>query len=185
MGNPDQVVFTCRRFKNVDHHFAGPGFGHNYKKQVIVAVREAKKAGHAALVILIDRDRRDNDDTIAPLKAGRDAEAKPGAPACAVGVAVETFDAWMIVDGLAIGKAGGDASKPHSDPENLDGKERSGQHPKDRAQIVLGEDGLAEKYKVIARHARLELLEECCPAGFAPFAEEIRERVLPTVSRSE
>ena len=107
-------------------------------------------------------------------------------PQCAVGAAVETFDAWMIVDGRAIGRAGGDGSNSHPEPENLDGKPDRPDHPKTWALRILGgEDaGLSRKYACVARELSLEQLERGCPRGFCPFARELEERVKPLFSQA-
>lgn len=147
------------------------------------AIVRARSDGFAALVILIDRDRRKASVTILPLQSGRDSGvAYTGAP-CAVGQAVEAFDAWMIADGRAAKAAGGDASRTHPAPETLDGKEGEGRHPKEWAAQVFGSGlGLGEKYATVARSVDIGLLKRCCPKGFAPFADEVRQRIAPVLA---
>jgi hypothetical protein len=41
--------------------------------------------------------------------------------------------------------------------------------------------GLGEKYAVVASHIDQARLEKACPKGFAPFAEEVRQRIAPVV----
>jgi len=182
IGSP--VSFSCetRLLKDVGGHVRGKG--HGYTKKVIAAILEARRDGFASVAVLVDRDRRGVQDTLHPLQAGRDA-SPAGCPPCAVGVAVETFDAWMVVDGKAIQAAGGDGSRSHPDPEGMDGVESSGNHPKVRAAEVFGGgEGLGEKYAVVAKHVGIELLKKQCLKGFAPFAKEIEEFVRPAVVRA-
>jgi hypothetical protein len=177
LGEPGDVTYECRRWKDIKHV---AGRGHKLARKVKRAILQATAQEFGAAVILIDRDRNDDAEMVAPLREGRDSMPDAFAPACAVGVAVETFDAWMIADPNAAAIAGGDKSQCHASPENLDGKEGTGNHPKDRAADVFGgSGGLGEKYKQTAMNIRLEHLEKCCPKGFKPFADEVRSRIAP------
>lgn len=177
---PAGTTYTCRYSKDVPRIH---GRKHRYAKKVTWAIVEARRNDFDAVVIVIDRDRRAEKETIQPLREGRDSCLISGRPPCAVGCAVETFDAWMIADGKAIGKAGGDSSKSHPKPESLDGKEEKGKHPKDVAADIFGEKrGLSKKYAVVAENVDLPSLEKACPKGFKPFAEEVREKILHPIS---
>lgn len=177
----EDVVYFCRLFKPVGHT---PGKGHKYARKVKQALREAWEEKFDAVVIVVDRDREPNAERIVPLRQGRDEMAKEPFPRCAVGAAVEAFDAWMIVDGNAVKTCQGDPIKTHLNPESLRGKEGKGpgQHPKEvAASIFGGTSGLADKYAAVAKSVDLDLLERCCPQGFAPFADEVRRRIVPAV----
>ena len=178
LGEPDDVRYTCETFKTVR---AAHGSGGKFAKKTAAAVRRAKSRGSAAVAVVIDRDRRPDGDRLGALTAGRSFVEGVEYPPCAVGTAVEAFDAWMIVDGTAVRGAGGDSTKCHLTPEGLDGKERTGMHPKDRAADLLGSGGLGDKYAAIAEVVDLELLERQCPKGFKPFADDVRERIGPAV----
>jgi hypothetical protein len=183
-GCPPDVTYACKSFTDVPH---AHGKGHKYAKKAQQAIREAGQGGFDALAIVIDRDRRPDSRTLRPLRQGRDALAQEAFPACAIGTAVETFDAWMIADGKAAKAAGGDPAKTHPNPESLDRKEGTDKHPKDVADAVFdteGGSGLGPMYAVVAEHVDLELLENACPQGFAPFAAEVRERIRPAVAGS-
>lgn len=174
LGEPSDMSYSCRLFRRIVH---ARGRGTGFSKKTKAALILARQLGHAALVIVVDRD---GDRRKFPSLAEARSETFPAAGcACALGQAIETFDAWMIADGKAIGEAGGDASRSHPEPEKLDGKEGTGRHPKDRAVEVFGSRRvLTEKYAIVACHVNLEQLKNSCPKGFAPFAEEIREHVL-------
>ena len=183
LNSPKTACYECRPFRLVGR--ARGGRARSYKRKVMNAIEQASIKGFAAVVILIDRDRQPDKDRIGALAAGRDSVLRAGSPPCAVGTAVETFDAWMIADGKAIGGAGGDQSRSHPSPEKLDGREQSGRHPKDVVERIFGgRAGLARKYAIVAAEMDLALLEKCCPNGFRPFAEEIRRWVEPAVRRA-
>lgn len=179
-GQPGETTYTCLLFRDVRPVH---GKGHSLAKKVRNAVREAKLKGFAAAVVVIDRDRNADTERIRPLRQGRDLQGGEGYPPCAVGAAVETFDAWMIADPKAIMAAQGDAEKAHGSPESLDGKEGSARHPKDVAASAFGgKKGLSARYAAVAETVDLELLRKRCPKGFAPFANEVETRILPVVS---
>lgn len=179
LDRPEHIDYLPRPFHLVGHT---RGIGTGYKKKVLAAALEARKAGYMGVIVLIDRDRKPAKETLLPLQQGRDAAAERGLPVVAVGVAVETFDAWMIADGKAIGQAGGNDARSHPHPEKLTGEENSGNHPKDKAHELFPGGALSEKYRLVARHLRLDVLERCCPEGFKPFADEVRERILPLLT---
>ncbi len=180
--SPSHLTYTPKSFPAVPPVH---GRGQKYARKAQQAIREAGRLQFAAVAILIDRDRQPDAKRIAPLRDGRDAMMYGGFPPCAVGMAVETFDAWMIADGKAAEAAGGDPAKSHPSPESLDGREGSGRHPKDVAAEVFGSaKGFGGKYAVAAASVDLRGLEKACPKGFKPFADEVRERIGPVVAQS-
>ena len=178
LSEPRNVSYTCQAFKTVR---AIHGRGRKFAKKTTVAVRRAKQEGFAAIAIVIDRDRRPDRERIGALQEGRTAVDGPSYPPCALGVAVETFDAWMIADGTAVGAAGGDSTRSHPSPEEMDGKEGTDRHPKDRAVSLFGAGNLGDSYASAASNVDLELLARHCSRGFKPFADEVRDRIGPAV----
>jgi len=179
------VRFKCRPIKDISTHQVR-GVGPSYRKKVSGAVRKACQAGATAAVIVIDRDRQNDRDRIGQLQEGR-GSLDPGAYIpCAVGMAVETFDAWMIADADAMSAAmNGAQVQAHPSPESLGGTEARGGHPKTYAAEQLGGgQGLGEKYAVIAQHVHLGRLEAACPQGFRPFAREVREKLTESFGAS-
>ena len=177
---PKSATYVCRRFKDVR---AVHGKGRKFTTKVIRAMRQAQRDGFLGAVIVMDRDRQPDRERIDALRQGRDAADDAGCPPCAVGTAVETFDAWMIADADGIKTAGGDPTKAPPNPESLDAK-AGPRHPKDVAHDVFGAaegSGLGEKYAHVAREADLTTLERNCPKSFAPFAKEVRERIAPAL----
>jgi len=178
LGEPENVYYTCEPLKTLP---AAHGSGRKFAKKTAAAVRRAQDNGFTAVVVLIDRDRQPDRDRLGALTEGRSHVEGVQYPPCAVGTAVEALDAWMIADGTAVGAAGGDSANCHPAPEGLDGKEGTGNHPKDRAAELFGRGGLGEKYALVAEAVDLELLEKQCPKGFKPFADDVRERIGPVV----
>lgn len=175
LGDPDDVQYDLRLFRRVVH---SPGRGHAPEKKAESVIRYAKQNRFDAIVILFDRDRSSTVKKIKPLQDRRDSIAASVYVPCAIGCAVEAFDAWMIADGKAVDAAGGDASRTHPDPEKLDGEEATGHHPKDRAIELFGSrNALTAAYAKVAAVVDIPLLERCCEKGFKPFANEVRERI--------
>jgi len=178
LGHPKDATYTPMFFPKVQ---AAYGKGSKWGKKAMKAMFEAGESGFTAIVILIDRDGDSDAERVAPIREARNATLGVAVP-CAVGQAVEAFDAWMIVDGNAIRAAGGDAANTHTKPETLAGKEGSGRHPKDWAiRILKGKDELAGKYAVVAAQVDMGLLERCCPDGFRPFAADVKKYLGPLV----
>ncbi len=192
LGCPADITYMCRSFKQVkSFHGAGGKFakkGRKLAKKVIAAGRRAKQAGQNALAIVIDRDRKPDKDRIRAMREGRDSACGPSNPPCAVGCAVEMFDAWMICDEKAIEAAEGDSGKAHQNPESLAGGKKADKYPKTVADEIFGTKsgvGLGPKYAVVAEAVDIEMLEERCPRGFAPFAKEVREKIAPVLNFGE
>jgi hypothetical protein len=155
--------------------------GSDWGKKVYSAIWHAANGsdGQAfdAVVMLVDRDGPKNDRRLSDMQQGRREYGESRFP-CALGVAVEAFDAWMIADSKGIAAAGGDGTKSHTKPEDP-------RLPKDAADAIFGTHGgtgLGPKYAIVAEKADLARLEKACPKGFAPFADEVRERIAPVVS---
>lgn len=179
LGEPQHVSYECRPFSRVPPvHKKGPRFARKTQS----AIYQAHRDGFDAVAVVVDRDRNSDADRIEALREGRDGMGPGNYPPCAVGVAVETFDAWMIVDGGAVKAAGGKAGNSFLGAEGLSGKEGSKKHPKDVARTIFGEDAsLSERYAIVAGCVDLEHLVKCCPRGFGRFAEDIRTHLTPVV----
>jgi hypothetical protein len=181
---PSHACYRMRLFVRIPH---GNGKGDAYEKKAKAAIALARELGCQAVVILRDRDRARTVNRLRPLQRGRDAAAIDGTnPPCAVGLAVETFDAWMIADGKAVAKATDcKTGRSHPSPEGLRGQEQTGDHPKDWARELFGGlDAMAEAYPKVAASVNIAFLETACPEGFAPFAEEVRQRIGPVMAGS-
>jgi hypothetical protein len=153
------------------------GASRAWEKKALFSVYEARRFGAVGCAIVIDQDCNRDCNRLRALKAAQASlEHDVDFPPCAVGVAVETFDAWMIVDGRAAKCAGAEGANTHGEPEKLTGKEKSGNHPKDRAEDIFG-GGLTEAYSAVAPSVDLAMLRERCPNGFGAFADDVQSHL--------
>lgn len=154
-----------------------------YPRKVHLAIEEAKIRGCSSVAVVVDRDRTEGGSRLGQLREGRDlAEQRdnPLAYKTALGVAVETVEAWLLADERALNEALAlDPKAPAiPSPEALGGGPRTETHPKNVLRKLIQRSGAASKapYDDIAERARLDVVERRCPIGFAPFAAELRER---------
>ncbi len=165
---------ASRRITRSQHGYAN-------KLCVLLGLKEGREAD--AVVVVVDRDGERNKDRIEELNKGRDILQENGQP-CAVGVAVELIEAWLLADEVGLRHGlGDDAIQRQPDPESLTSRdEKSEQNPKGRLQRII-EKALGDcpesidfpaHYAAIAGAAKFETIEERCPAGFAPFSRQVR-----------
>jgi hypothetical protein len=144
-----------------------PGKGHGFLKRGLAWIRFAEREQFDALVFLIDEDG--------------DSERPTAIDACqsevrfsfprAMGVAIRSFDAWILADEQALAKVLGIDVHRQTDPE-------SNSDPKAACESLR--TGFATElsptimYAQIAASADLELVAKRCPKGFAPFAFRVR-----------
>jgi hypothetical protein len=90
-------------------------YGYANKLRGLLALKEGREAD--AIVAVVDRDGERNTDRIGELNAGRDELQKANKP-CAVGVAIEMIEAWLLADEKALCGALGDPDiERQPDPE--------------------------------------------------------------------
>lgn len=145
------------------------GKGRGYFKRAIRWMREAEKRGFDGIVLVIDQDnyperKRELDDAQEHLEGVSIPRA--------LGVAIRTFDAWMLADERAVSKALNHPVPAAPHPEDI-------HDPKDYCTKLLRESGCdlsqTEMYAAVASTAEISLLARRCPRGFAPFAERVRK----------
>lgn len=144
------------------------GKGIRYAQVIAGFLRGAEIRGIDAVVFLIDEDgdpeRR---------RAVNDGQtvATPTLPR-ACGVAIRSFDAWMLADENAIGQALGIPVQRQAEPEQQ-------RYPKQDCRRLQQQSPCrlqpSQVYADIARNTDLERLAQRCPGGFAPFAQRIVE----------
>jgi hypothetical protein len=176
LNKPPAMKYAGASFIAVKH-IHGPG--RTNAKKTIAAVLRARRAGFSGAVILIDRHGYRDTARIGALRSGRDLLEPQDSLPCAVGCAVEAFDAWMVVDRQAVVEADGLPEHCSDHPESLANPKRVA----DRVFGTSGGAGLGPKYARVAACADLDLLKRACPQGFAPFAEEVERRIAPLVPR--
>ena len=143
------------------------GKGHRLTARALRFARLARQLGCDAAVLVADEDdepaRRD------ALTAAQNSAAFSGTPR-AFGVAVRAFDAWILADEKALGRAlacrvpRGRPPEAVAVPKAVCTKLRD-DSPRDVARRDL--------YAEVAAAADLGVLRTRCPKGFAPFAGRV------------
>lgn len=144
------------------------GKGQGFYKRAIRWLLEARKRGYAAIVLVIDEDghaERAIELTDAQQYAATDFPR-------AFGIAIRTFDAWMLADERALASVLGCQIQRQRTPEEL----TNSKHVCRDLLAASGEPASqSEMYARLAALVDLALLEARCPKGFAPFADRVRQ----------
>ena len=144
------------------------GKGSRLFKKAITCLRLAVSDSYDALVFLIDQDGQS--ERIPQIRQAQDyleLSLKR-----AMGVAIKTFDAWMLSDEQALTKVLGYTVPTQPDPEQID-------NPNQKCQELLKaretEMAQREMYAKVAKHIDIEILSTRCPKGFKPFADNVKK----------
>ena len=142
------------------HVFHGKGGG--FFKRSIGWMLTAKKRGFDALILLIDRDRET--ERVRQLDLAQAFEQVEFRRA--LGVAIESFDAWILADEKALTKILGRPVRTQKTPESI-------RRPKE----ACAELGIlrSDLYDEVCQILEIEALTQRCPEGFAPFAQRVRD----------
>ena len=128
---------------------------------------EGKKRGYDAIVLVIDQDNAPERVQEITMAQNNQLVALPRA----LGVAIRTFDAWMLADEQALTRVLGYAVSPQRSPEDVS-------DAKGVCTQLLGKSPMAmsqsEFYASVAREADMSTLTRQCSKGFAPFAQRVR-----------
>jgi hypothetical protein len=163
----DQAEFAFDKVSsNAIHVFNGKGAG--FFKRAVGWLKEAQKRNVDALILLIDQDgERNRSEQIRSAQECRLLDLPR-----AVGVAIRTFDAWMLADERALTEVLGCMVSRQPDPETI-------RDPKGACAGLLanGRNQMAqsEMYARIARRIDIDLLSSRCPMGFGLFARYVRQ----------
>jgi hypothetical protein len=87
------------------------------------------------------------------------------------GVAICTFDAWMLADEQALRIALATAVQRQKSPEMIKDPKRICQALRNQSRFA----GLPDLYAAVADAIDVETLIDRCPKGFAPFAQRARQ----------
>lgn len=150
--------------------------GGAFKKKSLAWLTDAQENGFQAIIFLIDFDKGD-DERIKQLNEAQEIFSPEFHLKRAFGVAVRSFDAWMLADEAALGKVFGRVVDRLTAPEGFN-------DPKTIFRQVAragGEStrGHREDYAGVADQLNLTILETRCPKGFKPFAERVRNLTCP------
>lgn len=146
-----------------------PGKGDPLTKRALAWIQYAKKSGFDALVFVIDEDgyRERIDD----LNAAQSETSVTATFPRALGVAIRSFDAWMLADEKALSSVLGMSIQTQQSPEDI-------KEPKTVCSDLLNQStcGLwqREMYARIAEEADLARLVDRCPKGFGVFAKRLQ-----------
>jgi hypothetical protein len=165
-GRPDTMRVKRRCWPELQ----GKGLG----RKLRYVLRQAGYGGTDGVVFVVDAD--DRPTKLAVLIRERDA-AQRCVPA-AVGAAKPCLEAWLLADPAAIRQALGLVEIPSvsDNPENLPSGRQDANHPK-RLLARLGAKSAADKDAIARAISDVNVVAERCPASFAPFAKEIRDRI--------
>jgi hypothetical protein len=146
------------------------GRGQGYFKRALRWVLDAHERGFDAVVILVDHDGHPE-----RVREFDDAQVNQSIPfRRALGVAIRTFDAWMLADEHALSAVLGYTVTRQPNPENV-------RDPKQKCVGLLSNCSQAmsqrEMYAATAAGADLDVVAERCPRGFAVFAGRVRNLV--------
>ena len=159
-------AFDCDRVSNNKIH-AVHGTGSGYFKRALRWLLEAEKKGVDAIILLIDEDGRP--ERINQIELAQDS-SKSRLPR-AMGVAIRTFDAWMLADEKALTTVLGDGINRQSDPETI-------RNPKHVCAelLAVSQKGISQSqmYERVAREINIDILFDRCQSGFRPFAARVR-----------
>jgi hypothetical protein len=146
-----------------------------------LAMKEAHREGFDAVVVVLDRDGKGSNDEgrLKQLRKGREAASEKVPIHAALGVAIETMEAWLLADETALSATLGCVVPQQPEPEKLAGEKGSQAHPKARLHGLIGDSPRQEEptgiiKRAIAEKASIKILERRCPAGFKPFATDVR-----------
>jgi hypothetical protein len=140
------------------------------KRKALSWLRHAQAEGHDAVVLVVDHDGYD--DRHRQLTEAQDAFTTEFHLKRAFGVAVRTFDCWMISDEVALKLATGKVVNQFSDPEeSAEAKQICRNLLK---SSTLPDRSQGEFYADVAKNIRVDILENRCPTCFKPFAERVR-----------
>jgi len=138
-----------------------------YFKRAVRWLKEAEDRGANAIILLIDEDGKS--ERIREIKDAQDYH-QSRLPR-AMGVAIRTFDAWMLADEKALTEVLGYNVNRQPDPETV-------ANPKQVCADLLADsdNGISqsEMYARVSCNINTDILCDRCQSGFKPFATYVR-----------
>ena len=164
--SPREIEIDHDKVSIADVH-AYHGKGQGYTKRAIRWLLDARKRGYDAIVLVIDEDgQTERVREIAEAQKHEGFEFQR-----AFGVAIRTFDAWMLADEQALTAVLGCQIQCQPAPESEKDPKQACKDLRDAGEADISQ---TEMYVRIAERVNLLLLEQRCPRGFAPFADRVR-----------
>lgn len=165
LGKPAEFVAERISDPKVRVHWRR-GEGQGFVKRALAWIRFAERHDFDALVLVIDQDGYEEREREIATAQSDDRLALPRA----LGVAIWTFDAWMLADERALSQVLCREISRQKAPEGI-------RDPKDICRQLLDGGGKpmpqAEFYAAVANAADLNILAQRCPRGFAPLAASL------------
>lgn len=146
-----------------------PGKGGGLYKRVLQWVLEARRSGFDALVLVIDEDGYR--ERIRQLDQAQAEVASTFHFPRAIGIAIRSFDAWILADERALSDALVCSIQRQPSPED-------NRDPKADCQFIRDscptEISIRDLYAKVALCVDLRCLSDRCPKGFGVFAARLR-----------
>ena len=143
-----------------------PGKAAAYEKRALACLRFAEREGFDALILVIDEDGQQERRTGIENAQKHASFQLPRA----MGIAIRTFDTWMLADEVALSKVLNTNVQRQKDPETI-------KNPKKHCKKILSDTGpdfgLSEFYRRLVAIIDLEKLSDRCQNGFAPFRNRV------------
>lgn len=162
---PGIVACDQDRVSRCDIH-THRGRGQGFFKRAVRWLHEAKKRGYDALVLVIDEDGESQ--RVQELDQAQ--QYRGTELARAFGLAIRTFDAWMLADERALSQVLDFPVTRQALPETL-------KAPKEVCSDLLASSTCdctqSELYASVAERLDLALLRERCPRGFGVLATRL------------
>ena len=173
LGDGFELSTSGKRIRELSGHIH-PGRGDRLGRKFIGIIQYAERQGYHAVVILMDHDGYDS----RPKSAAYAQEAIVTSLPRAVGIAVQSFDAWFLADHSALSTVLRAKVDMQPAPETVS-------DPKKRCQMLneTANSGqpLRAVYSMVSAIMNLEILRQRCPIGFAVFAQRV-ERLKEAIS---
>ena len=142
--------------------------GKGYFKKALRWLLRAQNKGYDALVLLIDEDGTKK--RVQEIREAQNHNLLSQLPR-AMGVAIRTFDAWMLADEKALTEVLGHNVNRQPAPETI-------RRPKQVCAVLLADSdsqiSQSEMYARVSGEINVDTLCDRCPSGFSPFAARVR-----------
>jgi hypothetical protein len=157
--------------------------GKGWVQKVQFAKRQAFYNKSAGVVFVMDTEGKQR-ERMEQLTMGRDA-VLPDFP-MAVGAPHPCIEVWLLADPAAL-KKGMRLSRSPQVPDDLEGlpapRQNRNHNPKTILATCCAVDKsdltTTEKERIVAEIRVLQRLRDRCPTSFAPFADEVEQRIRP------
>jgi len=147
------------------------------ERRVKLALVAAAERADDGIAIVVDNDRSPPSERINSMRRG--AASAASAVPCALGLAKEAFEAWMIADEKTLGlvlKLPGPARTQRS-PETIP-------DPKQRLNEIAGRRVTGCKLAKVAEEVDLDRLAKRCKRGFGRFKQAVIQNLRPVIGQS-